>query len=65
MITLIEIKKIHQFGALIVLIFAIISTYILITLEVQAVFPVLLLWILVPVFIKKIMDKVKNHRRIS
>ncbi|MFO7792430.1 MAG: hypothetical protein R6W73_05535 [Candidatus Saliniplasma sp.] len=60
-IDLIDIYKLNKMCVLIVLVFGIISTTLLIYLDVQNIYPVLLLWILIPVLIKKVVDRFKTH----
>ncbi len=60
MIGLLKVHKLNKICVIIVLVFGVIATVLLVYLEVQNVYPVLLLWILVPVLIKKLVDKFKT-----
>ncbi|MFW6040249.1 MAG: hypothetical protein ACOC85_00250 [Thermoplasmatota archaeon] len=53
-------KPVHKKGVIIVIIFGVISVLILILLEVEQVFPIIVLWMLVPVIIKKLSDRMKK-----
>ncbi len=54
----ITMKPVHKVGALIGLLFGVISTVLLIYLGVDDPFLIITLWILVPVLIKKLYDRV-------
>lgn len=53
-------KPVHTKAALYGIIFGIISIIILILLRVQGVFLVIILWMIVPVLIKKGLDRIKS-----
>ncbi len=53
-------KPIHKKAVIISLLFGVLSTAVLIYLKPQGVFLILILWILVPVLIKKGYDKVSS-----
>jgi|GEM_PF-4674203 len=52
--------RVHRNTAIIAIIFAIISIILLILLEVEGIFLVIIMWMLVPVFIKKIIDRLRK-----
>lgn len=62
MIKLIELDKVHKSGVILVIMISLISIFLLIHLEVQAFYPVLLLWLLIPIFFKKVIDRIKNYK---
>lgn len=55
-------KPIDKKGAVIGIIFGVISIIILIFLKAQGVFLVIILWMLVPVSIKKLLDKYSSRK---
>ena len=56
-------KPVDRRTVIIATVFGIISVVLLILLEAQGVFLVIILWMLVPVFIKKAVDRLKNPER--
>ncbi len=59
----IALDKIHKTGVSIVLIFSLIATIILIYIGGRYAYPVILFWMLIPVFIKKFIDRFKGKGR--
>ncbi|MFW5928097.1 MAG: hypothetical protein ACOCSL_02755 [Thermoplasmatota archaeon] len=56
-------NPVHKKTVLIGIIFGVISVVILSYLKVQGAFLIIILWMLVPVFIKKILDGLKSVRK--
>ncbi len=56
----IDLGKVHKTGVLIVLIFGAIATILLIYLGGRYAYPIILFWMLIPVFIKKIADRLRG-----
>jgi len=57
------VKPFSKKAVAIAVIFGIISVIILAYLKAQGIFLIIMLWILVPVFIKKIADRIKDFRK--
>ncbi len=55
------VKKVHAMGIALGLVFGIISVLLFLYLGAQSAFPVIILWMLVPVFMKKLIVRLRRE----